>query len=364
MPFSVYSQMMMTDDEILVHVVNSTGVIALNRPKVLNALSLTIIREIAKTLKQWRTDDSIQRIVFEGVGKAFCAGGDIRAVYDAKKQGNRAFGDSIFREEYAMNCLIHTYEKPIISLINGYCMGGGMGVSVHGRYRIVTELATMAMPETTIGFFPDIGAGYFLNQCPGSFGLWMGLLGEKIYAADMINIGLATHYAPSHVLDGLRSALTNPNISIDSVLKEFCKNPPISVMANLLPTIEEIFGNASSVEEIIKRLEACDHPKAKEWLTTLSQKSPTSLKITFESLKRARGKSITDVLHQEFRLSQRCVEGHDFCEGVRALLVDKDAHPKWQPSRLEDVTNEMVESYFAPLTDRNELFAGVHIRTS
>lgn len=353
---TVYNHTSLADEELIIHVTHKTGVLVINRPQSLNALSLEVIRKMTETLLSWRHDDNVQKVILEGAGeKAFCAGGDIRAVYMARKNNDRAFGDAIFREEYFLNHLIHTYEKPIISMINGYCMGGGMGVSVHGKYRIVTERASMAMPETTIGFFPDVGAGYFLNQCPDGIGLWLGILGERIFAADTVYAGLATHYAPSQVLNGLKSALLHQNVNIDNVLSDFCKTPPISTLKNLSPYIEEIFGNADSLDVIFERLQSSQNAKAKEWLEILSKKSPTSLKLSFETIKRARGKSIADVLKQEFRLSQRCVDSHDFCEGVRALLIDKDQSPQWSPAFVKDVKDEYIETYFSPLTDREEL---------
>lgn len=366
MPISA-PQVASAEPEILTQIYHHAGVITLNRPKSLNALSLGMIRGIYAALLAWRDDPRVHFVIIEGAGeRAFCAGGDIRAVYYAQKTKDPIFPDAIFREEYRMNHLIHTYPKPYIALINGICMGGGLGVSVHGSHRVVTDKTMMAMPETTIGFFPDVGAGYFLNQCPGFLGTWMGVLGEKFNGADALYSGLGTHYIAAENIPMLREKLIQADFSViktdeaaaqvDQIIALFPENPPPSELAAIQTEIDHWF-SADTVEEIMARLAQTNHSKANhqkavEYLQLMSKKSPTSLKVSLAALRRARGQNITDILCQEFYLSQHFLEGHDLSEGVRALLIDKDQNPQWFPSALEDIAESHVERYFSPILDR------------
>lgn len=324
----------MKEPEVLVEVRGQAGVITLNRPKALNALNLAMMREIFSTLKDWEKDPAIAIVLIEGAGdKAFCAGGDIRSVYMARVEENRQHLDSIFREEYKLNAYINQYPKPYIALIDGICMGGGMGVSIHGSHRVVTQKAMLAMPETNIGFFVDIGASHFLNQCPGESGLYMALLAEKFSPADAIYTKLATHYIPSEQLEEAKEKLIAASSAEEAcaILDGASKTPPFpSFVQDHQQEIDEIF-RGKTVEDIIHNLKKSSYPLADGWFKTISTKSPTSLKLCHRLLRENNGKSLEECLQVEFRLSQKCVERYDFFEGIRAVVIDKDQNPQWQP---------------------------------
>lgn len=340
-----------TESEVLFSKVGHAGIITLNRPKALNSLNLNMIREITSALKLWEHDEEVVCVIIEGAGeKAFCAGGDIRSVYAARLEGKRDYKDEIFREEYELNYYISKYPKPYIALINGICMGGGLGVSVHGSYRIVTERTVMAMPETAIGFFPDIGASYFLNKCPGQIGMFMAITGEKVNGADAIYCGLATHYVSSTGITEVRQALTRAVSSKDvcKIIGEFSEQAPVSELSACQDLIDEIF-TGKTIHDVLDKLYAAKHPKAYEWVRNLANKSPLSMAVAFTLLKRNKGKSLKRCLPIEFRLSQRFVEHYDFFEGIRALLIDKDNAPKWQPGHIGQVKLSDVRRYFKDL---------------
>lgn len=337
------------DSEILSHIEGDIGWITLNRPRALNALSLFMIRKLSHLLKEWEENPSLKAVVIEGAGeKAFCAGGDVRAVYDAKKEGHSQTCDAFFREEYTLNAYIHSYPKPYISLIDGIAMGGGLGISINGSHRIVTERALLAMPETGIGFFPDVGASTFLTKAPGKTGLYLGLTSARLKATCALWSGLGTHFIPSTVLPTFKKDLCD---GLEEALKTHCQ--PL-LEKGFLEThradIETHFSHAST-EEIFESLSHDDSPFAKETLATLKTKSPTSLKVVFQQLTEP-ANTFEERMKTEFRLSQRFVEGHDFFEGVRAVLVHKDGTPIWEPPVLEQVTQETINHYFSPLGER------------
>lgn len=335
--------------EILSRTEDGIGWITLNRPRALNALSLSMIRKLSSLLKEWEEAPSLKAVVIEGAGeKAFCAGGDVRAVYDAKKEGLTQTSDAFFREEYTLNAYIHSYSKPYISLIDGIAMGGGLGVSINGSHRLVTERALLAMPETSIGFFPDASATTFLTKTPGKTGLYLGLTGARLKAACALWSGLGTHFIPAAALSAFKRDLSN---GLEEALKTHCQ--PL-LEKGFLEThsadIETHFSHAS-VEDIFESLSHDDSPFAKETLATLKIKSPTSLKVVFRQLTEAAG-TFEERMKTEFRLSQRLVHGHDFFEGVRAVLVHKDGTPQWKPNNLEAIADKTIDHYFTPLGDR------------
>src|SRR3989338_3416624 len=337
--------------DLLTHLEGGIACLTLNRPKALNALSLAMIREITRLLREWEEDPSIKAVLIEGAGdKAFCAGGDVRAVYEAKKEGNLEMCDAFFREEYTLNAYIHTFPKPYIALINGINMGGGLGVSINGSHRLVTERAVLAMPETGIGFFPDVGATTFLNNTPGKTGLYLGLTSKRIKAACALWSGLGTHFIPGSSLSLFKEDLFE-GVSLEIALKNHCKSLlEQSILEEKSSEIHSHFSHAS-VKDIIDSLSKDTSSFATETLATLKAKSPTSLKVVFRQLTQHK-RSFTERMKDEFRLSQRFVEGHDFLEGVRSVLVDKDGEPRWKPASLEEVTDETVDHYFAPLDER------------
>ncbi|MBX9804828.1 MAG: enoyl-CoA hydratase/isomerase family protein [Alphaproteobacteria bacterium] len=338
------------DQDILAKVEGYAGVITLNRPKALNALSLPMIREMTRCLMEWKDDPEVRTIIIQsGNDKAFCAGGDIRSVYEARQRGDQDYMAAIFQEEYLLNFMIHMCPKPYIALIDGIAMGGGLGISIHGSHRIVTERTVMAMPETNIGFFPDVGASYFLNRCPGEIGTFLGVMGESIGAEDALYAGLATHRLGSLELPGIYQALTNAQGSaeVDDILQDAAGGQSDCLLQTHRNLIDRCFAY-NTVEEIFEALQQEGTPIVRDWLKETLKKSPTSLKLALALLRRSKSMSLKEVLALDFQVSRHCVEGHDFFEGIRALLIDKDQNPAWSPSRLSEVSKEMIESYFIP----------------
>jgi enoyl-CoA hydratase len=329
-----------------------SGHITLNRPKALNALTLPMIRAMDPQLRTWAKDTAIQTIVLTGTGeKAFCAGGDVRAVYEAGKGVNgadKSLTHDFFFEEYRLNRLIHRYAKPYVSLIDGICMGGGMGLSVNGRIRVVTERAMMAMPETGIGLFPDVGGSHFLSRCPGQLGVYLALIGARLKAADMIYAGLATHYVPSAKLPELQSALESE--AADTAVMRFAEKAGDAPLAGERVRIDRCFA-AEMVEQILEALGADGSEWARKTSATLLTKSPLSMKVALRQVRTGAKLDFEECMRMEFRLVQRFMKDHDFFEGIRAVLVDKENAPKWQPATLAGVTPAMVDAYFAPLPE-------------
>ncbi|XP_072274905.1 3-hydroxyisobutyryl-CoA hydrolase, mitochondrial isoform X2 [Pyxicephalus adspersus] len=346
-----------SEAEVLLAKSGCAGVITMNRPKVLNALNLNMVQHIYKQLKIWEEDPDIFLVIIKGSGgKAFCAGGDIIAVTNAGKSGDK-FAQDFFRQEYILNNAIGTCKKPYVALIDGITMGGGVGLSVHGQFRVASEKTLFAMPETAIGLFPDVGGGYFLPRLPGNLGLYIGLTGFRLRGRDVQKAGIATHFVDSEKIPSLEKDLTSlkgPSKKyVAEVLdtyhtKSAAGDEKPFILAENLDKINSLF-TANSVEELFENLKKDGSPFAQQQLQTLSKMSPTSLKMTFRQLKNGASLTLQEVLTMEYRLSQACMRGHDFYEGVRAVLIDKDQNPKWKPERLEDVTNEYLDSCFASL---------------
>ncbi|XP_071212084.1 3-hydroxyisobutyryl-CoA hydrolase, mitochondrial isoform X1 [Salvelinus alpinus] len=348
--------------EILVEKVGNAGVITLNRPKALNALNMNMIRLMYPQLKKWETDKETDIVIVKGAGgKAFCAGGDIRAVTEAGKIGD-ALAKNFFREEYILNNAIGTYQKPYVALIDGITMGGGVGLSVHGRFRVATEKTMFAMPETAIGLFPDVGGGYFLPRLQGQLGLFLALTGFRLKGRDVQRAGVASHFVESQKIAALEKELVDlktPSIEdVSRVLDSYQKWSSLDaekpfVLEQHIDLIDKLF-QSNSVEGIVHNLKTDGSPFAQKQAETLAKMSPTSLKITFKQLQAGRTMSLQEVLVMEYRLSQACmVKGSDFYEGVRAVLVDKDHSPKWSPSTLKEVSEQSVEDCFSSLGDHD-----------
>jgi len=339
-------------NDLLSKVQGGIGWITLNRPKALNALSLDMIRNLTQLLKEWETNSSVNAIVIQGAGdKAFCAGGDVRAVYDAKKSGDLETCDAFFREEYTLNAHIHSYPKPYVALLDGIAMGGGLGVSVNGSHRIVTERALLAMPETGIGFFPDVGATTFLNNVPGAVGLYLGLSGTHLKAEDALWAGLATHFLSSTCLSSFKKDLEQGK-PLEDTLTAYCREPQEKGFLEHHSDVIDMHFSKSSLKEIIESLATDPSPFAQNTYNTLTSKSPTSLAVVFRQLKEGKTLSFLARMKLEFRLSQHFVKGHDFMEGIRAVLVDKDRLPRWKPPRLQDLSDRDIDTYFAQLNER------------
>ncbi len=298
-------------DEVQLERRGGLAVVTLNRPKALNALTLGMYRRLDPQLVAWAVDPAIHAVLIRGAGdRAFCAGGDVRAVYEAGQGKSDGLTADFFREEYCLIERVYRFPKPYIALLSGITMGGGAGVSIHGSHRVATERFLFAMPETAIGLFPDVGATVFLNRCPGRIGRYLGLTGVRIKAADALYCGLATHYIPA----------------------------------------------ADTIEGIVAALAAETGDWAREALASLAKASPTSLKITLQQLRMSARLDVAEALQLEYRMTQHVMQRHDFFEGVRAMLVDKDQAPKWQPATLAEVSEDEVAFYFQPIGERELQF--------
>jgi enoyl-CoA hydratase len=334
---------MTADDTVITSRDGRIARIRLNRPKALNALDLDMIRACAAALTAWQDDPHVHAVVIEGTGeRAFCAGGDIRALRDGQISGDRASVDAFFREEYALNLQIATYPKPYIALIDGICMGGGIGMSVHAPYRVATEHAMFAMPETAIGFFPDIGATYLLPRLPGRLGIYLGLTGLRTTGADAVHAGFATHFTPRAELPALSAALAEHG---SAALARFAAPLPAFSLADELAFIDHCFG-AGTVPEVVQRLEADGTAWAEVALKAMRHVSPSALAWTLEALRRGADLTLPQALEAEFALTRTTMAHPDFAEGVRAMVVDKDRQPKWQPPQIEEVDQATIAAMF------------------
>ena len=348
----VSTPMLATDPHIRSEKRGCLGLLTLDRPQALNALTHGMIRALAGQLEAWAADDAIAAVAIRGAGdRAFCAGGDIRAVAQAVMAGKAGEGAGLLRDEYRMNALIGAYPKPYIALLHGITMGGGAGVSVHGRYRLADESLSFAMPETAIGFIPDIGAGYFLSRLPDRIGLYLGLTGTRIGLGDALDAGLVTHAVRKSDFDSLVEALSRGEPMERTIQSVACKAAP-GPLREHRRQLATFFG-AASVEAILVRLDRDGGEFARATAQELRTRSPTSLKIVFRQLREARTLDLKHCLAMELRLALRALDAHDFREGVRATLIDKDRNPKWQPSSLAAVGN--LDPYFASL-GKDELF--------
>ncbi|RDI59843.1 enoyl-CoA hydratase/isomerase family protein [Microvirga subterranea] len=327
------------------------GVITLNRPKALNALTLTMVREMRRALEAWAADPAITRVVVEGAGeKAFCAGGDIRQLTEMGQAGRIEEALAFWREEYQLNAFIKHFPKPYVSLIDGIVMGGGVGVSLHGSHRVAGERYLFAMPEVGIGFFPDVGATYALPRLPGQSGMYLALTGERVKRADATMLGLATHAVDSRDLPALRAALIAGE-PVEQALAKASADPGAAPFAANMDVVDSCF-SADSVEAILAHLDqaaAEGSEFAARTVAGVRTKSPTSLCLAFEQVRRGAALDFDEAMKTEFRIVSRIFEGHDFFEGVRAVIVDKDGQPNWRPASLREVDPAVIDRYFSHL---------------
>ncbi|MFD6966817.1 enoyl-CoA hydratase/isomerase family protein [Streptomyces sp. NPDC059979] len=327
--------------------------VTLNRPRALNALTHPMVRRIDDTLGAWEEDPAVGQVLIRGAGeRGLCAGGDIRAIHDDAKAGNTASED-FWRDEYRLNARIARYPKPYVALMDGIVMGGGVGVSAHGSVRIVTERSRVAMPETGIGFVPDVGGTWLLGRAPGRLGTHLALTGAAVGAADALLCGLADHFVPADRLPELTAALAAA--PAHEVLPRYAAAPDSGELADRRPWIDHCYA-ADTVEEIVERLLGVGDPAAKEAAETILAKSPTALKVTLAAVRRAAAlDTLERVLAQEFRVSCNVLASPDLVEGIRAQVVDKDRTPRWSPPTLAEVSGADVERFFAPLGEDREL---------
>ena len=329
--------------DVLVRVDGKAGRITLNRPQALNALTLPMVHDIDAALSRWADDPAVSLVIVDGAGdRAFCAGGDIRMLYQAARVGELAAGQAFFGAEYALNARIARYPKPYIAIMDGVVMGGGVGLSAHGSVRVVTERTLLAMPETGIGLFPDVGATWLLSRMP-SRGTHLALTGARIGAADVLLAGLADWLVPSAALASLVEALCEGDAT---VVRAFAGPPDRAAMADS-GWMDRCYA-ADTMEAIVAALVADPDEAAQAAAREVAGKSPSSLKVTLRALREAAAmRDLEAALAQELVLAVGCLRSHDFVECVRAAVIDKDRAPRWHPSRLEDVTPAMVQDYFA-----------------
>ena len=342
-----------TDGDLIVHREGAAGVIRLNRPKTINALTLDMTRDIVAALDTFETDPGVSLILLEGAGdRGLCAGGDIRGLYESAKSGGD-LGPVFWREEYILNARIPEFPKPYVAYMNGLVMGGGVGLSAHAAHRIVTETTKIAMPEVGLGFFPDVGGTWLLSRAPGETGTYFALTGQTMSGADAIYAGMADALIATSDWAALRDALTNAPLQAThadtrAIISRFAATDIQAPVAKHRELIDRVFAH-NSMEEIIAALTQDGSPFSIETLKVLSDKSPTALKVSLKLLRRARGsKSLKECLIREYNSALAVFTSAEFVEGVRAAIIDKDRTPKWSPARLEEVTPSMVDRYFAP----------------
>ncbi|HLL27389.1 MAG TPA: enoyl-CoA hydratase/isomerase family protein [Xanthobacteraceae bacterium] len=346
---------MQAEPEILFDRKGAAGIVTLNRPAALNAITHNMVRLLAATLDAWKNDDAVTRIVIRANGRAFSAGGDLREVTEWGRAGRYADALVFWREEYLLNAAIKRYPKPYVALVDGIAMGGGVGVSVHGSHRVAGDRFQFAMPEVGIGFFPDIGATWFLPRFKGETGTYCALTGERLRAADGVAAGAATHRVRSERFPDLVEALCG-DISVDATLAAFAEPAGEGEVIAKRPLIDRLFAGGS-IEEILASLDGAakagggDAEWAAKLAATVRSKSPTSLRIALEQVRRGKNWTFEECMRAEFRIVSRIIREPDFYEGVRAVIIDKDDSPRWKPAALSEVSPAMVEAHFAPLSE-------------
>ena len=348
---------MSKEQEIIFSVDGPVGRIHLNKAEALNALSLGMCQTMLEVLNTWRNDDSIQLVVVTSEGnRAFCAGGDVRQVALSGRD-DPVNARQFFSIEYNLDAAINEFPKPYLCLIDGIVMGGGLGISVNGRYRVMGGNTVAAMPETGIGLLPDVGATRFLNDCPGRIGLYLGLTGARLNTADAIYAGFGTHYVPSDQHTALLNALEAGNYKnggfemVNRILEDFTMDAGESNLKASRSDIDRLFSE-DDLEAIVSTLKRDQSELASASLSALDRMSPTSLKITARQLTQFSSVSVREALVLEYRLVSQVLLRPEFYEGIRAALIDKDRNPSWKPASLPDVTTEYIDGYFASIGDQ------------
>jgi enoyl-CoA hydratase len=345
------NETVLQDGDIIVRKHRALRRITLNRPKALNAITLDMAVTMTSYMREWADDPTVGTVLLDGAGgRAFAAGGDIRALYDAAKSGD-PLPERFWATEYRLNVLIARYRKPVIAAMDGVVMGGGVGLASHAAHRVVTERSSIAMPEVGIGFFPDVGTSFLLARAPGSVGAYLTLTGERIGAADAIYSGLADIPIPSARLAELPEAVADCRAATDvrAKLTDMSVPPAPGRLHAARSWIDLCYG-ANSVEDIVSRLQASEVDAPRAALDAIRKASPTSLKITLRNLREAATfKRVEQSFQQDYRIALACIAGHDFREGIRAAIVDKDRNPVWRPGRIEDVTADIVDRHFKPV---------------
>jgi enoyl-CoA hydratase len=299
-------------------------------------------------LDEWANDQAVQSLVIRGEGeRAFSAGGDIRALYESGRSGT-PYALDFYRDEYRLNAAIKHFPKPFVALLRGIVMGGGVGISVHGSHRVADETAVFAMPETGIGLFPDVGGSYFLPRCPGEIGMYLALTGARLKAADCIYSGIATHFVPASLWENLIAQLAEGASPAEALQSRLGEDTGPAPLTDIRAKIDAAFASAS-VFAILEWLETDASDWAQETLRTIRAKSPTATKLALRQIREGKLLDFDDCMRMEYRMVNRVIAGHDFYEGVRATIIDKDQLPKWRPAALDEVSDAEIDGYFAPL---------------
>ena len=345
----------MTDD-ILLKVEGHAGFISLNRPSALHALTLPMVHAMTAALLEWRDDPAVKCVVIDHAdGRGFCAGGDIAFLRNSAMNDGGESGRQFFHDEYQLNHLLVTYPKPVVAFMDGITMGGGVGISQPARFRVATENTKFAMPETGIGLFPDVGGGWYLSRLEGRVGQFLALTGARIAGAGCLSLGLATHYLTSNLLAEAKSRIATEDVDrIDGILGTLSVTPPDSKIVETIVQINRHFAS-DRLEDILASLEGDDSDWAMKELATLRTKSPQTCKVALRQL--AESSKLTDFadnMAMEYRIASRVIVRPDFAEGVRAVIVDKDNSPKWDPATAEGVTDALIDAIFAPLPAQEE----------
>jgi len=341
-------------EDVVIRTEDCTGWITLDRPRALNALTADMCLRISEALLKWADDEGVNCVLIDHAGeRGFCAGGDVRMMA-ASGAGDGREARRFFAAEYRMDELIGRYPKPVVAVMDGVTMGGGVGISRPARHRIATERTLWAMPEGDIGLFPDVGCGWWLPRLPGEIGTWLALTGARLGPADCVALGLATHLIPSDLLPALKHDLCSSGSDLEGVLAGFAAEPGEAPVAALRGDIDRLFAH-DRVEAILQALEADGSDWALAQLQAIARKCPTTLKVALRLLRHgARRRSLADEMTVEYRVAVRMVHRHDFAEGVRAVLVDRDNAPRWEPNTLPGVDEDLLDAIFADLPSDEE----------
>ena len=343
----------MTD--VLVQREGRIGRLSLNRPAAIHALNLDMVHAMSAALSDWAADAAVSAVVIDHAeGRGFCAGGDIAMLRASALGDGGIAGRRFFHDEYRLNHQLFTYPKPVIAFMDGITMGGGVGISQPARFRVATENTRLAMPETGIGLFPDVGGGWYLSRLPGAVGQFLALTGARLDGAECLALGLATHYLPSAALADAKAAFADDASDIHAALKRFGVGAPLARIVENRGRIDRLFGH-DTLEEIIAALDADGSDWAMKELATLRTKSPQTCKVALRQLETSR--TLTDFaenMRMEYRIASRVLLRPDFAEGVRAVIVDKDNAPRWDPATPEGVTDDLLDAIFAPLPPHEE----------
>ena len=345
----------MTED-VLIRIEGHAGFLSLNRPSALHALTLPMVHAMTDALRAWRDNDAVKCIVIDhSEGRGFCAGGDIAFLRDSAINDGGRSGRKFFHDEYQLNHLLFTYPKPVVAFMDGITMGGGVGISQPARFRVATENTKFAMPETGIGLFPDVGGGWYLSRLEGRVGQFLALTGSRVAGAGCLALGLASHYLPSSALAEAKARIASEDVErIDGVLGTLSEKPPESKIVDMLLQVNRHFAS-NQFEDILASLEGDDSEWAMRELASLRTKSPQTCKVALRQLSQSAALTdFADNMAMEYRIASRVIVRPDFAEGVRAVIIDKDNAPKWDPGTAEGVTEDLIDAIFAALPAQEE----------